>query len=41
MYQHIREAKKKYDTQALDAATKVSCWTVPTKNFVLHLQETF
>jgi hypothetical protein len=25
MYQHIREAKKKYDTQALDAATKVSC----------------
>jgi hypothetical protein len=25
MYQHIREAKKKFDTQALDAATKVSC----------------
>jgi hypothetical protein len=24
MYQHIREAKKKFDTQALDAATKVS-----------------
>lgn len=25
MYQHIREAKKKFDAQALDAATKVSC----------------
>lgn len=25
IYQHIREAKKKFDTQALDAATKVSC----------------
>lgn len=24
MYQHIREARKKFDTQALDAATKVS-----------------
>jgi hypothetical protein len=25
MYQHIREAKNRFDTQALDAATKVSC----------------
>jgi hypothetical protein len=25
MYQHIKEAKNRFDTQALDAATKVSC----------------
>jgi hypothetical protein len=25
MYQHIKEAKERFDAQALDAATKVSC----------------
>jgi hypothetical protein len=28
MYQHIKESKKTFDAQVLDAATKVSCHTI-------------
>lgn len=38
MYQHIKEVKKTFDTQALDAATKVNCNASPIM-FVLLLKE--